>query len=186
MSADFIGDLLDALKRVVPADVALMKDILIISGMPEDTENLRYLAFNRQHFHEENRDLEFSAVAVINNRRIGHWRLAGYREKISRIVFSSRWTRNPMDVFMNSLRCSAEVMDVLASAEARYSLLGILQVDDSQGRGLRKRKLHAVRPVLATPGLDDESQRRVIAFEAANEIRKSGIAGLPFYRRLKE
>lgn len=185
MSPDFIGDLLNALKRVVPVDVSLMKDILIISGMPESSENLRYLAFNRQKFHEENRAIDFSAVAVINNGRIAHWRLSGYREKVSRIVFSSHWTRNPMDMFINSLRCSSEVMAILASCQARYALLGILHVEETQGTGVRKRKSRSIRPAVAVPGLEGAALEKVAAFEKANTIRKSAIIGLPFYRRLK-
>jgi hypothetical protein len=76
-------------------------------------------------------------------------------------------------------------MAVLDSASARYSLLGILQVRETRGTGLRKRKLHAIRPVVVTPGLDDEKLNRVIAFEEANEIRKSGIIGLPLRRQVK-
>ena len=185
MSPDFIGDLLNALKRVVPVDVALMKDILIVSGMPESSENLRYLAFNRQKFHEENRAIEFSAVAVINNGRIAQWRLTGYREKVSRIVFSSRWTRNPMDLFINSLRCRSEVMAVLASCHVRYTLLGILHIEETHGTGLRKRKLRSIRPVVAVPGLEGAALEKVDAFEKANAVRNSGVIGLPFYRKLK-
>ncbi len=175
MSPDFIGDLIQALYRVVPADVALMKDILIVSGMPESTENLRYLAFNRQSFREGNRTLEFSAVAVINNRRIAHWQLTGYREKISRIVFSARWTRNPMDLFINSLRCDSVLMALLASCGANYSLLGTLQVEETRGGGLRRHR--RFRPVVAVPGIDDRQLEMVVAFENAHEIRKAGIAG---------
>jgi hypothetical protein len=185
VSPDFIGDLLNALKRVVPVDVALMKDILIVSGMPESSENLRYLGFNRQNFHEENRAIEFSAVAVINNGRIAQWRLTGYREKVSRIVFSSHWTRNPMDLFINSLRCSAEVMEALAACQARYTLLGILRVEETQGTGPGKRKVRSIRPVLAAPGLEGARLERVAAFEKANAISKSSVLGFPFYRRVK-
>lgn len=178
VSPDFIDDLLQALKRVVPPNTSQMKDILIISGMPEATENLRYLGFNRQIIKEDDRTLEFSAVAVINNRRTSHWQLGGYREKISRIVFSSRWTRNPMDFFMNSVRCDPGLMDILARAPGNYSLLGILQVEKIAGSGLIKRKPRHVRPVIAVPGIGEEDLKKVITFEKANEIGRSKLKGL--------
>ena len=90
MSHDFIEDLRHALNRVVTADISKLKEILIISGMPEETENLRYMSFNRQIITEENRTMEFSAVAVINNRRAVHWRLEGYKKKISYDRFQSQ------------------------------------------------------------------------------------------------
>ena len=60
---------------------------------------------------EGDRCLEFSAVAVINNRRIPQWRLAGFRMQLSRLIFSAKWTRNPLDLFLNNLRCNEMLMD---------------------------------------------------------------------------
>ena len=111
MGRDFIDDLLQALERVIPPDHKGLKEVLIVSGMPEATENLRYLSFNRQMVDEGDRCLEFSAVAVINNRRIPQWRLAGFRMQLSRLIFSAKWTRNPLDLFLNNLRCNEMLMD---------------------------------------------------------------------------
>ncbi len=185
MSHDFINDLLDAVKRVVTPEESLLREILIVSGMPNKTENLRYLSFNRQKITEENRTLEFSAVAVLNNRRVEQWRLSGYQKKLSQLVFNTRWNRNPLDLFLNRLRCDQEMMDILASAEEDYTLLGILHIEEKKGTNIFNRRFsRRVRPVIATPGIDDASLKKVIDFEANNEIAKSKIKGLPIYRKM--
>lgn len=184
MSRDFIDELLNALNRVVTPDVPALREVLIVSGMPMGTENLRYLSFNRQTVTSENRKTDFSAVAVINNRRAAHWRLRGYHKKVSQVVFSTRWTRNPLDLFLNNLRCDPDMMNLLASSASDYTLLGILQVDEKRGGGLLKRKFRHVRPVVAVPGFDRDKLEKVIAFERSNEIRKIRIRGFPLYRKI--
>ena len=181
MGNDFIGELLDALKRVFPPDASAMRDILIVSGMPEKTENLRYLAFNRQTIKDENRELEFSAVAVINNRRVSLWRLEGYKKKVSQFVF--RWTRNHLDLFLNNLRCDPAMMDVLAASTADYTLMGILKIEARPTSGFLKRKIRRFRPVIAVPGIDENLLEKVIHFETANEIPCSLVKGLPLARK---
>ncbi len=183
MSQDFIADLLNALSRVATPDADRMKEILILSGMPENTEKLRYLSFNREAVAKAGRTLEFSAVAVINNREAGRWRLEGFWKKTSQFIFSSRWTRNPLDFFMNNLRCDSEMMNILASAEGNYTLLGILEEVKTPGSGLFKRKIRFVRPVVATPGLKAGELETTSAFEEANEIRKTKIPGASLYRK---
>jgi hypothetical protein len=184
MSPDFIADLIETLERVLTPDSTPLKEVLIISGMPEKTENLRYLGYNRQVTRESsNRILEFSAVAIINNRRIAKWRLEGVPLKLSRIVFSTRWTRNPLDLFINNLRSDAGLMNLLAAADAIYTLLGILKIDTIEGRGLLKRRLRHIRPVVAVPGIEKILLEQIVAFENRNEICKSRIRGLPFYRK---
>jgi len=183
MGHDFIEDLLDALKRVVVPDSEVLREILIVGGMPRNTQNLQYLSYNRQVTEDAGRTLILSAVAVINNRRVAKWRLKGYRQKLSQIVFDTRWTRNPLDLFLNNLRCDEEVMDILARAPGDYTLLGILQVEQKEGSGLRSRKVRHLRPVVALPGLAPDDLEKVLAFETRNEIRKMKIRGLPVYRK---
>lgn len=184
MSHDFIGDLLNALTRVLAPDAARLKEILILSGMPEETDNLRYLGFNRQVVKQDSRTLEFSAVAVINNRRAARWRLRGVAQKLSRMVFHPRWTRNPLNLFLHRLRCDPTVMDLLASAGGDYTLLGILTTSETLGRGLFKRHYRSIRPVVAVTGLDAAGVEALAAFEERNEIRQVKLRGLPYYRRI--
>jgi hypothetical protein len=183
MGQDFVNDLVSALKRVFTPDGPRLREVLIVSGMPEDSENLRYLNFNRQVVIEDGRTLTYSAVAVINNRRIPQWRLSGYRKSISQLIFNSRWTRNPLDLFLNSLRCHPELMDALSTAPFRYTLLGILEIEETQGSGLSKRRYRHIRPVVAAPGMTPDAQKSIAAFEAANDIMKTKIRGLPFYHK---
>ncbi|MFC1504903.1 hypothetical protein ACFL5W_00150 [Thermodesulfobacteriota bacterium] len=184
MGHNFINDILNALQRVATLDTERLREVLIISGMPEATQNLRYMGYNRQIVEEENRTLEFSAVAVINNRRAQKWQLRGYQKKVSRVVFSAKWTRNPLDLFLNNLRCHPDMMALLKSSKASYTLLGLLQTEKVIGRGFFKQRLHFVQPVVAIPGLNERTQTTVAAFEAANEIRKTRVWGLPFYRKI--
>ncbi len=183
MSQDFITDLLDALSRVASPDADRMKEILILSGMPEKTENLRYLSFNREAVSTGDRSLEFSAGGVINNREAGRWRLEGFWKKASRILFGSSWTRNPLDFFLNNLRCNDEMMKILGAAEGAYTLLGILEEVKKPGSGLFRRKIRFVRPVVAISGLQNGELEKVSAFEKSNEIRKTAIPGASLYRK---
>jgi hypothetical protein len=184
MSVDFIDDLLDALQRIGQLDVVSLKEILIVCGVPEATQNLRYLNYNRQKLMNSRRDSSYSAVAVLNNRRASRWQLHGYTKKVSQVVFSTRWTRNPLDLFLNNLRCDPLIMEILASAETDYTLLGLLQIDDIQGSGIFKRRLRYVHPVLTVPGLDEPEQREVEAFEKNNIIKKARVKGVAIYRKV--
>jgi len=172
MSADFVDDLVQAVKRVLEPDIARLKEVLIISGMPEETQNLRYLGFNRQCVHKETVTIFFSAVAIINNRRMTVWQHKGYMKTISQFVFNPRWTRNELDLFINALRCSPEIIDLIAGSGAPYSLLGILEIEDRNNAGIFKRWSRRIRPVLAIPGIEAPRINTVTAFEKANEIRK--------------
>jgi hypothetical protein len=172
MSADFVNDLLEATCRVFPPDIQRLKEILIISGMPEDTQNVRYLSYNRQVVHEDKTRKAFSAVALINNRRAKQWLLTGYVKKISQLIFNPRWTSNEMDLFINALRCSPDIMRLLASADAAFSLLGIIEIEDPNDKGIFKRWSRRIRPALVIPGIDAAGQKTIVDFEHANEIRK--------------
>ena len=173
MSANFINDLLEALQRVFAPDRTSLKEVLIISGMPEKTQNLRYLSFNRQVVREGTQQITFSAVALINNRRAEHWMLRGFYKKMSTLVFNPRWTRNELDLFINALRCSPDILTLMAAVDAAYSLLGILEIENHGETGIFKRWRRRIRPVLAVPGIDDDALKSIAAFEQANEIRRS-------------
>lgn len=175
MSRDFIDDLLDGLNRVVTPDASLLRDVIVLSGLPEKTENLRYLAFNNQVIEQENRRLDFSAVAVINNRRGASWRLEGYGRKISQVIFNTRWTRNALDLFINNLRCDPRMMDLIASAKSYFSLLGILRITEYRKTYLGRKASPRIRPVLAIPGIDADQLDIVLDFEKRNTVKTARI-----------
>lgn len=183
MNNNFINDLMHAVSRVVAPNVPLLKDVLVIGGMPEKTQNLKYLSYNRNATVANGQSCEFSAVAVINNRRTAEWQLSGYPKKLSRWVFSTRWTCNPLDLYLNNLRCEPSVMAVLAGSTSRYTLLGILSTTDLHGTGLMNRRAQYICPVVAVPGMDADALKTIQAFEAANQIKKSGMIGLQLYRK---
>lgn len=172
MSANFIDDLLHSVERVFSPDPTALKEVLIISGMPESTQNLRYLGFNRQAVQLGTARQSFSAVALINNRRAEQWRLKGYFRKVGQIIFNSRWTSSEMDLFIIALRCSPDVINLMASSRATYSLVGILEIEDRGDSGIFKRWSRRIRPVLAVPGLDQKGVKTIEAFESLNEVRK--------------
>jgi len=184
MSMDFISDLLDALKRVLEPDLEKLKEVLILSGMPTKTENLRYLSFNHHPILLNRRRCQFSAVAVLNNRRAMTWRLRGYRKRISQLIFHTRWTRNPLDFFLNNLRCDSRLMELLATSSCNYTLLGILQEGTSAANPVASTGYRWVRPVVAVPGLHGESLQVVESFENDNEIRQIQILGIPVYWKI--
>lgn len=175
MHHDFIDDLLEALNRVIQPDRDQLRDILIFNGMPEETQNIRYLSYNRQMAYEDERSLFFSVAAVINNRRIAHWRLAGYRERLSQIVFNPRWTRSPLDLFLIRLRGQSTIMDILDAAQARYTLMGIMQIEERHPGGLPRRKRYRCHPVVGVPGINSAALATIEAFEKANEIKRKGV-----------
>jgi hypothetical protein len=183
MKNDYIDKLIQAVTRVVSPNAPLLKDVLVIGGMPEPTQNLRYLSYNRHTTMEHGFSCEFSAVAVINNRRAREWQLVGTSKKISGWVFSSRWTRNPLDLFLNNLRCDPSVIEVLAEADGAYTLLGILTMSDFLTSSPAQRSEQYICPVVAIPGMDADALQTVKAFEAANRIQKSGFIGLQLYRK---
>ena len=183
MKNNYIDDLIHSIARVVKPNVPLLKDVLVIGGMPDKTQNLQYLSYNRDTTLARGRSCEFSAVAVINNRRASEWQLSGYPKKISRWVFSARWARNPLDLFLNNLRCNPSVISALAGATSNYTLLGILTETDLQGSGLTNRRAQYICPVVAVPGIEVNALQTIQAFESANQIKKSGIVGLEFYRK---
>jgi hypothetical protein len=183
MKNDFIDDLISAVDRVVTPNAPLLKDVLVIGGMPEPTQNLRYLSYNRHTTTEHGQSCEFSAVAVINNRRALEWQLSGYPKKISQMVFSTRWTRNPLDLFINNLRCDPTVIAVLTDAPSNYTLLGILTTTDLDGARLPRHQAQYICPVVAVPGIDNQKLSTIQAFETANQIRKTGLIGVQFYRK---
>ncbi|BBO67358.1 hypothetical protein DSCA_12880 [Desulfosarcina alkanivorans] len=183
MKNNFLDDLIQAVTRVVTPNVPLLREVLVIGGMPKPTQNLRYLSYNRHTTMDGGRACDFSAVAVVNNRRARQWQLSGYPKKLSRWVFSTRWTRNPLDLYLNNIRCDPSVVAVLAGADSQYSLLGILTMTDLHGTGLANRREQYICPVVAVPGIDADALKTLQAFEAANQIKKSGIIGLQFYRK---
>ena len=183
MKNNYIDDLIHSIARVVKPNVPLLKDVLVIGGMPDKTQNLQYLSYNRDTTLARGLSCEFSAVAVINNRRASEWQLSGYPKKISRWVFSARWARNPLDLFLNNLRCNPSVISVLAGATSNYTLLGILTETDLHGSGLTNRRAQYICPVVAVPGIEVNALQTIQAFESANQIKKSGIIGLEFYRK---
>lgn len=183
MGNDYINALINSVSRVVAPNVQLLKDVLVIGGMPEETQNLKYLSYNRDTTVARGRSCEFSAVAVLNNRRADHLRLTGYQQKLSRWVFSDRWARNPLDLFLNNLRCDTSIMDVLAGTTERYSLLGILTVTELTGSQMTRPPGEYICPVVALPGIDGAALAAIEAFESANRIKKSGVIGFCLYRK---
>jgi len=184
MSQDFINDLINSVNRAAKPDVRQLKEILILCGMPTRTKNIRYLSFNYHTMAQDDRTHIFSAVAILNNRRISHFRLRGNRKKISKIIFNKKWAFNPLDFFLNRLRCDSGIMDMMAVSDSDYTLVGILKQEKISGQGYYRHKYVEINPVIAIPGINDWDLKRVTDFEAANHIRKVTLKGFTIYRQM--
>lgn len=178
-----IDDLLHALSRVLPPDRGVLQPALSQGGLPSATQSLRYLPFNRQLINETNRMRLYSAMAVLNNRRAQQFSLDGARKRISQLIFSERWCRNPLDLYLNKLRCEPEIIALMDAAAADYTLFGILQIDEVEDKRFLKRRFRSLRPVLAIPHLDADDAKMLAAFENAATIRKVKTRGLPIYKK---
>ena len=174
MGADFIDDLLQAVHRVFPSDVTSLKEILIISGMPEETQNLRYLSYNRQAVEKDavknslfgrGLDKQPPRSALVAKGLFQNNESACLSARVgpatNSIYLSMPYAAPPI-----SLHCSG-------AANAAYTLLGILEIEDRGSAGIFKRWTRRIRPVLAVPGLDEAALKMIAAFEHANEIRRS-------------
>jgi len=184
MSQDYINDLINSVNRVASPDVCQLKEILILCGMPAETKNIQYLSFNHHTRTEGDSTYVFSAVAVLNNRRAVHFRLRGNRKKISQIIFNKQWTFNPLDFFLNRLRCNQGMTDIMAASVSAYTLLGILTQEKAHGKGFYRHKYVEIQPVVAIPGINAWDLNRVTDFEAANHIRKVTLKGFTIYRQM--
>ena len=88
-------------------------------------------------------------------------------------------TRNPLDLFLNAVRCDTNIMDILKAAAFDYTILGLLQIEETQNSRLLKRKRRHIRPVLAVPGLSEEALAAIVAFEHNHEIRNTKLRASP-------
>ncbi len=184
MSPNYINDLINSVNRVARPDDRQLKEILILCGMPAETKNIQYLSFNNHTITEGDCTHTFSAVAVLNNRRAAHFRLKGNQKKISQIIFHKKWTFNPLDFFLNKLRCEHGMTDIMAASVSDYTLLGILKQEKISGQGYYRHKYVEINPVVAIPGISDWDLKRVTDFEAANHIRKVTLKGFTIYRQM--
>ena len=103
VSHDFIEDLIHGLDRVITPDAVMLREVLILSGMPRKTENLRYMSYNRQVETARNRVAIFSAVAVINNRRAQKWQLRARRDAAPETAACRRTPKTQPDRFQHSM-----------------------------------------------------------------------------------
>jgi hypothetical protein len=66
-------------------------------------------------------------------------------------------------------------MDILEVAAARFTLVGIMHVEDHGSREAYRGKRYRLHPVVGVPGIDDGALATVIAFEKANAIARHRI-----------
>ena len=107
------------------------------------------------------------------------------KKRISQVIFSERWCRNPLDLYLHKLRCEPEIIALMDAASADYTLFGILQIDEVEDKRFLKRKFRSLRPVLAIPRLDEDAAEILVAFESAATIKKVKTRGLPIYKKHK-
>ena len=161
-----------------------LKEILILSGMPEKAENLKYLGFNCHIIESDDGSIEFSAIAVINNHRVDYWRLDGLHRRLNRFLIDKRVDAQSCGYFYQQSQVLTQNDEPAGRIQRCLHPLGMLRYQVAQVAGERKRKVRHVRPIIAVSGIDGVGAGMVAAFETANEIRTTKIKGLPFHRQV--
>ncbi len=177
-----IDELLVSLKRVVEPDIDLFKTVIKETGLPRDTQEMKYLQYNQQAVSQTDRTVLLSLVAMINNQTADRFQLRGVRKRLSRKLFS--FSKNLMDVFVNKIRCDEIIMGLMAGAKDGFSFVGMLQIDEIDRSKFLKKKLRRIRPVVLIPGVDSDQLKLIKTFESQNEVRKQKRFGLPLYKKM--
>jgi hypothetical protein len=172
--------LIRGIERILPPDMALFREAVMRVGAPEATQSLRYLPFNRQIHADGNVTTTLSLVVLFNNLRMERFFLGGFRERLSRLVF--KFSFNTMDRFVRAVRLDRRLLDIMATSDGEFSIMGIVQRDDIQRKRFFKRRCRYVHPLLLIPVTDAASQSYLMDFEKRQTIGKIKIPLLPLYR----
>jgi hypothetical protein len=172
--------LIRGIERILPPDMALFREAVMRVGAPEATQSLRYLPFNRQIHADGNVTTTLSLVVLFNNMRMERFFLGGFRERLSRLVF--KFSFNTMDRFVRAVRLDRRLLDIMATSDGEFSIMGIVQRDDIQRKRFFKRRCRYVYPLLLIPVTDAASQSYLMDFEKRQTIGKIKIPLLPLYR----
>ncbi len=167
--------------RVIPPDAALFHEAVMDAGAPEATQCLRYLPLNRQVHADGDVTTCLSLVVLFNNLRMDRFLLRGFRERLSRLVFT--FSFNPMDGFVRAVRLDRRLLRIMATAAGEFSIMGIVQRDEIQRNRFFKRRCRFLCPLLLIPQTDAVSQTYVIEFERRQTIGKIKLPLVPLYRR---
>jgi hypothetical protein len=172
--------LIRSIERIVPPDMALFREAVMRAGAPEATQSLRYLPFNRQIHADGDVTTTLSLVVLFNNLRMERFFLGGFRERLSRLVF--KFSFNTMDRFVRAVRLDRRLLNIMATSDGEFSIMGIVQRDDIQRKRFIKRRCRYVYPLLLIPVTDAASQSYLMDFEKRQTIGKIKIPLLPLYR----
>jgi hypothetical protein len=172
--------LIRSIERIVPPDMALFREAVMRAGAPEATQSLRYLPFNRQVHADGDVTTTLSLVVLFNNLRMERFFLGGFRERLSRLVF--KFSFNTMDRFVRAVRLDRRLLNIMATSDGEFSIMGIVQRDDIQRKRFIKRRCRYVYPLLLIPVTDAASQSYLMDFEKRQTIGKIKIPLLPLYR----
>jgi hypothetical protein len=178
-AANLADRLIRDIQRVLPPDTALFHEAIMRAGPPETTQSLRYLPFNRQVHRTDDAIIHLSLVALFNNPCMDRFILSGFRKWLSRLVY--RFRANEMDRFIRALRLDRRLLHIMATAGGGFSILGILQRDDTQRGRLFNRHRRIVRPLLLVPTTDTSTREYILEFERRQTIATVKMPLLPFY-----
>lgn len=173
--------LIRGIDRIIPPDTPVFHEAIMDAGPPQAGQSLRYLPFNRQIHVDGDLTTTVSLVVLFNNPRMERYVLKGLHERVSRLVFACSF--NVMDHFIRCVRLDRRLLQIMGSAGRTFSVMGIVQRDAIQHKGLLKRRLRSIAPLLLIPGLDEASRAYVVAFEHRQTIGKIKLPLLPVYRK---
>jgi hypothetical protein len=169
------------IERIIPPDIELFHETVILAGAPKATQSLRYLPFNRQIHVDGDVTTTLSLVVLLNNLRMERFLLSGFRERLSRLVF--KFSFNVMDRFIRAVRLDHRLLRIMAAAAGEFSIMGIVQRDEIQRKRFYKRRCRYIYPLLLIPVNDLVSQGYLIEFERRQTIGKIKLPLIPLYRK---
>lgn len=179
--SNLAGRLIRDIERLIPPDVPLFHEAVVKAGAPEATQPLRYLPFNRQVHRHGDMATSLSLVALFNNARMERYLLKGLRRRLSRWTFAFSFNR--MDRFVQAIRMDRQLLDIMGTADGEFSILGIVQLDETRRKRFFKRRFRFIFPLLLIPTTNSASRDYVIEFERRQTIGKIKIPLIPLYRK---
>jgi hypothetical protein len=121
-----------------------------------------------------------SDVFLFNNLRMERFFLSSFQERLSRLVY--KFSFNLMDRFIRSIRLDRRLLRIMATAAGEFSIMGIVQRDESVRARLFRRRRRFLSPLLLVPINDPASRDYLIEFERRYTIEKIKIPLIPQYR----
>lgn len=165
--------------HLVSLDKGLFLDLLVSTHIQDSSKFYEALPDNQQEIQETDHFHIFSLRRVLRNRNARGYRLSQWKKMYEAIL--SSFGIYSSDALTRNLRANANLIEMMASCEEPFSLLGKLQTFDYNNPN---EVFVVTRPVLIIPGAENIEQIR--DWEKANTIyeREKRFLGFPIQKRI--